>query len=172
MGAPFWSSPSRKQAACCRRESEDAEVVAGDEGAHDRFGHGLRPRAANRDRPPCVAGFHSRKLFKLRQALLEHVIGVGGEERVVPVVVPAAVNAAIVFVADADEGLGIGHRQIMQQDGVDQREDRRVCADAERQCEQNGDGKARRFAKLAQRVGYILKQNPHRSTSTHFGLHS
>jgi hypothetical protein len=76
--------------------------------------------------------------------------------------VPAAVDAAVIVVADADEGLGVGHRQIMQQDGIHQREDGRVCADAERQRQQHGDGKARRLAKLAHRVRYILKQNPHR----------
>ena len=49
----------------------------------------------------------------------------------------------------------------MEEDGVDQREDGRVCADAQREGEQNGDGKARGLAQLAQSVGYILKQNPH-----------
>jgi hypothetical protein len=54
----------------------------------------------------------------------------------------------------------------MEQDGIDQREDGRVCADAERQREQHGDGKARRLAQLAKCVGKILEQNPHSPPNT------
>ena len=96
-----------------------------------------------------------------KRQLLEHVIRVCGEERVVPVVVPAAVDTAIIVVADADEGLGIGHRQVMEQDGIDQREDGRVCADAEGQRQEHGNGKTRRLAQLAKCVVKILDQNPH-----------
>ena len=93
------------------------------------------------------------------------------EERVVAVVVPAAVDAAVVFVADADEGFGIGYRQVMEQDGIDQREDGRVGADAEREREQHGNGEPRRLAQLAECITQILLQNSHRLTSTHVGLH-
>ena len=160
-----------KEAARRRRKTKDAEVVAGDEGSHDGLRYGLGSGAADGNGPPGVAGLHRGQLFELRQALLEHVIGVGGKERVVPVVVPAAVDAAVVFVADADEGFGIGYRQVMEQDGIDQREDGRVGADAEREREQHGNGEPRRLAQLAECITQILQQNSHRLTSTHVDLH-
>ena len=96
-----------KEPARRRRKTEDAEVVAGDEGCRDGLRYGLGSGAADGNGPPGVAGLHRGQLFELRQVLLEHVVGVGGEERVVAFVVPAAVDAAVVFVADADEGFGI-----------------------------------------------------------------
>ena len=93
------------------------------------------------------------------------------EERVVALVVPAAVDAAVIVVADADEGLGIGHRQVMEQDGVDQRKDGRVGADAKRERQQHGNGEPRRLAQLAECITQILQQNSHRITSTHVDLH-
>ena len=72
-----------KEPARRRRKTKDAEVVAGDKGAHHGLRYRLRPGAADSDGPPRVAGLHRGQLFKLRQVLLEHVIGVGGKERVV-----------------------------------------------------------------------------------------
>ena len=161
----------RKEPARRRRKTKDAEVVAGDEGSHDGFRYGLGSGAADGNGPPGVAGLHRGQLLELRQVLLEHVIGVCGEERVVPFVVPAAVDAAVVVVADADEGFGICYRQVMKQDGIDQREDGRVGADAEGEREQHGNGEPRRLAQLAECITQILQQNSHRLTSTHIDLH-
>ena len=161
-----------KEPAGRRRKTKDAEVVAGDEGSHDGLRNGLRSGATDGNGPPGVAGLHRGQLLELRQALLEHVIGVGGKERVVAVVVPAAVDAAVVFVADADEGLGIGYRQVMEQDGIDQRKDGRVGADAEREREQHGNGEPRRLAQLAECITQILQQNSHRSNLHTRRLHN
>jgi|SRR6185437_5902603 len=65
-------------------------------------------------------------------------IGVCRKERVVTVVLPAPIHAALVFIADANQGLGICYRQVMEQDGIDQGENGRVDADAEREREQHG----------------------------------
>ena len=150
-----------KQPARRRRKPEDAEVVSGDEGSHDGLRYRLGSGAADSNGPPGVAGLHRGQLFELRQVLLEHGIGVGGKERVITVVVPPAVHAAVVFVADANEGFRIDDRKVMEQDGIDQREDGRVGADAEREREQHGNGEPRRLAQLAECITQILQQNSH-----------
>ncbi len=171
MGAPFWSSASDKEAARCRREPEHAEVVAGDERPHHGFRNGLRSGATDGNGPPGVAGLHCGQLFELRQVLLEHVVGVCGEERVIAVVVPSAIDAAVILVPDSDKGVGVHDRQVMQQDGVDQGEDGRVGADAQRQRQQSGDRVARSLAQLAECITQILQENSHRFISTDVSLH-
>ena len=152
----------RKEPARRRRKTKDAEVIAGDEGSDDGFRDGLGAGATDRNRPPGIAGLHRGQLLELRQVLLQHVIGIGGEERVVSFVVPSAVDAAVVFVADADQGSGIGYRQVMEHDGIDQSEDGRVGANAERERKQHGHGEPRRLAKLTESIRHILQQNFHR----------
>jgi hypothetical protein len=53
----------------------------------------------------------------------------------------------------------------MQQYGVDQGEDGRVGADAQRQRQQSGDRVARSLAQLAECITEILLQNSHRFIS-------
>ena len=69
------------------------------------------------------------------------------------------------MVADADEGLGIGYREVVEHDGIDQGEDGGVGSDAEGQREQHGCGEARGFAQLAECVTQILNEYPHGTTS-------
>ena len=89
-----------EEAAGGRREAEGAEVVAGDELALTDFAMVWEPARRTVSGPPGVAGFHRGQLLEFREILLEHVVGVGGEERVVAVIVPTAVDAAIVGIAD------------------------------------------------------------------------
>jgi Skp family chaperone for outer membrane proteins len=82
---------------------------------------------------------------------MEEVAGVAG------VAGETAFDAAIVVVADAVELRGIGDRKRAQQDALDQREDGRVGADAERQRDDRGEREARRLAQLAQRVADVVE---------------
>ena len=60
-----------------------------------------------------------------------------------------------------DEVIGLGERQRLQQHGMDDGEDCRVRADAERDCQHGDDGEARRFAKHAKSVFDVLNQSAH-----------
>ena len=55
-----------------------------------------------------------------------------------------AFDLTSVDITDADQVFRIGDRQISEQDGIDQRKDGRVGADAERKRQQHGNGKPRR----------------------------
>src|SRR5262249_38215108 len=88
----------------------------------------------------------------------------------ISVVVPATIDAAVVLIADPDESFGISHRQVMEQDGIDQRKDGRVGADAERESEQHSGRKPRRLAQLSKCISKILQQNSHYLSSTHVAL--
>ena len=150
-----------KEAARRWRKTKDAEVVAGYEGSRDGFRNGQGSATADGDGTPGVAGLHRGQLLELRQALLEHVIGICGKQRVVRVVVPATIDAAVVSVADADERFRICYRQVMEQDGIDQRKDGRVGTDAERERKQHGNGEPPRLSQLAECIPQILQQNSH-----------
>ena len=156
-----------KEPAGGGREAEDAKIIPGDEGAHDGPGNGLRTFAAHGYGTPRVARLRGCQLLKFREVLFECVVRFRGEERVVATVVGARVDTTVVLVTDADEGFGVGHGKIAQENGVDQSKDGRVGADAERQGEQHGKRETRRLAQLAETVHHILQQNPHRKTSEH-----
>jgi hypothetical protein len=61
-----------------------------------------------------------------------------------------------VLLDDADEAIRFGIGQRPQHDGVHDREDCRVSADAERQSQHRPDGESRRSAQHAGRVGNVL----------------
>ncbi len=89
----------------------------------------------------------SGELLKLRSVIAELTVEIVGKNVEIAVVIDeAAVYTAIVFVADAIERRGIGYRQRLQQDGVYQREDGGVGANAKSKGENHGDGKSGRFA--------------------------
>ena len=96
-------------------KSEGAEVVTGDEFAHHRFCDSLRVFATRRKRPVLKAGFHRCQLIEFRQVLFEHQIRVRRKKRIVSLLMDSGVHAAIIGVADADEGFRIGNGQIPQQ---------------------------------------------------------
>src|ERR1017187_118024 len=74
--------------------------------------------------------------------------GFGGKQGVVAIAVRAAVDAAIVVVADAHQRLGVGDREVFDKDGIDQGKDGGIGTDAQRECEHGSGGKARGLSKL------------------------
>ncbi len=86
---------------------------------------------------------------------------VGEEVEVAVVVDEAAIDAAVVEVADAVQARGIGDGQRFQQNRVNQGEDGGVRSDAERDGENDCGSEAGRFAELAQREFQIV----HRAAS-------
>ncbi len=103
--APLASSASVKKRPAVGLKSKGAEVVARDKFAHHRFGDGLRIFAARCKRPVIEARFHRGQLVELRQILLEQEIRLCRKQGVVALIVVAGVDAAIVGIADADQGL-------------------------------------------------------------------
>ncbi len=100
--------------------------------------------------------------------MLKKVVGEDGEiAGVSGVAWKPALYAAIVGVADAVEPCGIGHRQRAQKDALHQREDGRVGADAQSQCNDRRDGESWRLAQLAQGMAQVLKQLLHGSLHPH-----
>ncbi len=73
----------------------------------------------------------------------------------------AAVNTAVVGVADTIEPGRIRHRQRTQQDSLHQRKDGGVRSDTESQRDDRRNRKSRRFAQLAYRVAKILEKRLH-----------
>src|ERR1051326_1464919 len=59
------------------------------------------------------------------------------------------------------EMLRILHRQRSHQDAVNQTENRRVRADAQRQRENGHDGETRRFEEHSRAIAQVLNQRPH-----------
>ena len=111
-----------------RPDSEHGEIISRDELAP----HGLRGLAA-------AAAAHSNEVMsrlkrgefdETGRVIAESLIFVVGEER--PVVLQAAVDAAILLVAHAIEFAGFGHRQGIQQHGMHQRKNGCGCANSER----------------------------------------
>src|ERR1700745_4259975 len=88
-------------------------------------------------------------------------MGVWGKQRVVRIVVPATIDAAVVSVADAEKRFRICYRQVMEQDGIDQRKDGRVGTDAEGGRKQHRNGEPPRLSQLAECIPQILQQNSH-----------
>ena len=95
-------------AAIGRRRAEDVEIVAGDELRHDGRRCILRTRATRNDGPETVAGLHRGEIAKFRNVLAKALVLIGGKKAVVGVVGHAAIYAANVCVAEADEGLRVG----------------------------------------------------------------
>ena len=85
-----------------------------------------------------------------------------GEHR--PVVLQIALYAAVIFVAQLVELGWIAYRQRLEQDSMDEGEDRGVRANTNRQRQQRRDCESRRFAQLPHRVPNILNKSLHRSS--------
>ncbi len=145
------------EAAGSRAEAKGAEVVAGNELAHDGARSILAAIAADGDRAVRKAGFHGGKVLKFRKVLAQLLPGVGGEEGVSIVVgnVTAA-DAALVRVTEADEGCGIGNRKVAHEDRIDEGKDGGVGADAEGQGEDGGCGEARGLLQLPHGIANVL----------------
>ena len=108
----------------------------------------------------CAAsGLKRGQLGELRRVLLHELVEGIGEHA--PFVLRAALDAAVLPLADAVEAGRIDHRQRFEHDGVDEGEDRGRGADAERQGEHGGQGKDGRLTHLAESVGDILAQSLH-----------
>jgi hypothetical protein len=152
----------RDQAASSRGEAEGAEVVAGDEFTHDGAGGFLGAVAADGDRAVAEARLHGGEFLELGEVLFELLPGVGGEEGVGVVVgVATGVDAAVVVVAEAEEGIGVGDREVAHEDGVDEGEDGGVGPDAESEGEDGGGGKTGGLPQLAQRIAHVVHQGEH-----------
>ena len=102
--------------------------------------------SASRRRTP---GADERHLFE-RVAAVAPV-----EERRVADVARRAVGSTI---ANHHQALGRCVRQRPQQDGVDDAEDRGVCADAERECHQRDRGKARSPPQQTGRIAHVAAE--------------
>ncbi len=108
-----------------------------------------------------AAGLEGGEILEAGSVVAELAILLGGEER--PVVLHAAVDAAVLVVADADELAGLHHRQRLEQHGMDEGEDGSGGADAESQRKDGGDGKAGRLEELAQRVANVFQHEGRRA---------
>jgi hypothetical protein len=138
----------REDAAGERVDAERLEVVARHELGTQ--GLGRRRSAAAAHAHALAAGLerdHLVELGRLGLQALEQRVGVHA-----PAILRSALDAAVVPVANAVQQRGIGHRQRPQHHGVDQREDRRRAADAERERRHGCDGEHRRLPELAQHV--------------------
>ena len=87
----------------------------------------------------------------------EFAVLLGGEER--PVIRHAAVDAAVLVIADANQFAGPRNRERFEQYGMDQREDGCGCADAQCQGKNGSDRKSWRLEKLPKRIAYIVKKH-------------
>src|SRR5262249_40994722 len=85
------------------------------------------------------------------------LISVRGKERIVAVVTAGAeANTALGLVAEFYQRRRIGNRKVLEQDGVYQREDGRICADSQGKCQHGCRGEPRSFAQLANRKTHVL----------------
>jgi hypothetical protein len=139
---------SREHAATQRLDAERREVIASDvfrpQRRRARF-HALAPHT-----DPGAAGLERREFLELGQVRLQALEQWIREHA--PAILRTTLDAAAVAVADPIEPRGIADRQRSQHDRVDEREDRRRAADAERQRQNRGDGEDARDPKLAQGV--------------------
>src|SRR5215469_2744417 len=100
---------------------------------------------------PVLARLESGELLEFGCVALDFAVEIVGEEIEVPVVIDkAAIDTAIVEIADPIEAGRIRHGQGTQQDGVNQGEDRGARADAECDREDHGGGKAGGLGKLTE----------------------
>ena len=74
---------------------------------------------------------------------------------------PHVVAGVRPLLVEHHQALGIAHRELAQQDLVDQREDRGVGADAERQRQDGDGGEERAAAEAAQRQAEVVRRKRH-----------
>src|SRR6185369_7343262 len=77
-----------------------------------------------------------------------------GEKR--PTILHATVDTAVLVIADAIQFTGLGHRQRLQQHGMNEREYRRGRADSECQRQDSRHCETRSMGELSQRVSDIF----------------
>ena len=78
-----------------------------------------------------------------------------------PAILRAALHAAVVAVADPVEPRRVAHRQRLQHHRMDEREDGRGAADAERQRQDGGGGEDARRRELAERIDQVAAKGAH-----------
>ena len=125
-----------EHAAGCRPCPERGEVAAGDVVGAQRpggVGHALASRAEAGH-----AGLHGGDRLEFRRRRLDLLVE--GIREHAPAVLRAARHAAVGAVADAVEAGRVDHRQRLQHHRVDEAEDGRGAADAQRQREHGGHG--------------------------------
>ncbi len=106
-------------------------------------------------------GRKGRDLFELGRCGLQSFVQ---RERVhAPAFLRAALDTAVVVLADPIEALGRGHRKRPQHDRVHQRKHRGRAADADRQRRQHGDREQRCLTKLPQGISNVSQESRHRA---------
>ena len=150
-----------------RLQTEGAKVVARHKLAHHRPRTLLASIPPCNDRPVAKSRLHRGQFLKLRCVLLQLLIRVGREQRIVAIVVRSPTHAAVVVVAQPEQRLRIRHRQVLQQHRIDERKDRSVRPNAQRQRQNGGHSESRGLSQLPQRVANILVQIPNHPASVH-----
>ncbi len=150
-----------------RLQTEGAKVVARDKLAHHRPRTLLASIAPCNDWPEAKSRLHRRQFLKLRRVLLQLLIRVGREQRIVAIVARPPTHAAVVVVAKPEQRLRICHRQVLKQHRMDQRKDRSVRPNAQRQRQNGGHRESRGLLQLPQRVAKILDQIRNHHDSVH-----
>src|SRR3954454_14247951 len=85
------------------------------------------------------------------------------EERVVVPFRSAAVDAAVVAIPNTDQHLRISHRKVLEQYGMNQREDCCIRPNPQRQRQDRRNREPRSLSQLPQRKTHILYQSIHYS---------
>ena len=106
-----------------------------------------------------LPGLKRRELFELRQVLLQPFEQ--REREHPPAILGSALDAAVVAVADAVEARGVADGQRLQHDGMDEREDGRGAADAQRERQHRRDREHARDPELPQRVAKFADEASH-----------
>jgi len=148
----------REEPPCVRVKTEGAEIVAGDELAHNGAGVFVRSSTTNREGPISEASLDGGQVFELGEIRPKEFIGGRGEERVVASVPGARSDAAVIAVTQTNKILGVADGQIFEEDGVDEGEDGGVGADAERESENNGGGEAGSLRELTKSETQVLQE--------------
>ena len=156
----------REQAAAEWPDPEHREIAAAHVFGPERPGGRIDPLAAHAQ--PRASGLERRRLLELRRCRLQPLVQRIGDHS--PAVLRAAFDAAVVAVADPVEPGRVGDRQRTQHDRVDQREDGRGAADAQRQRQHGGGREDGRQPELAERVSDGAGKATHTLPLDGFGL--
>ena len=150
----------RQRAPGVGRNAEHREVIAGD--ALSRIGFGSLGLACAPHAKGALAGREGRQLRKARRPVAELREELVGDERKLLRLGVATPVAATRFPAQAIQLAGFPHWKRLQQHGVDEREDRRCRADAEREDQHRRDRERRRQSQATQRVTSVLDEGVER----------
>ena len=141
MAARYAIVLRRKEPPCCRRHAQNVVVVAGDKLAHGRFGI-------------AVHAYTQPDAVRIRRELAEEWLL--PPQAPVGFIVVGVVGVAFPLLAEEEQRLRIPHRQRLEEQCVDQPEDRRVGADAQRQRNHRHHAEARILAQHPQAVPRVL----------------